>query len=64
MAQTYALVSLFEKYVYAVRRTDLDAYHQNFPAGGTNRYIGRWGPAQDSPYDLILWYVSQIIYLS
>ena len=22
-----------------------------------------WGPAQDAPYDLILWYVSKIVYL-
>ena len=23
-----------------------------------------WGTSQDAPYDLILWYVSKIIYLS
>ena len=33
-------MSLFDKYIYVVRRPDTDAFHQNSPAEGPHRYIG------------------------
>ena len=39
MARNPAIVSLFDKYGYEVRRTAPDAYHQNSPAEVPHRYI-------------------------
>ena len=40
MDQKPAIMWLFDKYSYTVRRTDPDASHQNYPDEGPTRYIG------------------------
>ena len=35
-----AILSLFDKYGYALRRTATDASHKNYTADGPHRYIG------------------------
>ena len=61
MAWNPAIVSLFEKYGYAVRQNDPDASRQNCPAEVSHRYIvessrslmeGHPFPLKLCPYDL------------
>ena len=40
MARNPAILSLLEKYGYAIRRTAPDASHQNYSDEGPHRYTG------------------------
>ena len=40
MARNPAIVPLFDKYAYAVRRNDTDVSNQNSPAEVPHRYTG------------------------
>ena len=43
MTHNPAIVSLFDKYGYAVRRTDPDTYYQNYPDEVPHIYTGKSG---------------------